>query len=102
MSEGAHVYAVMGKWLMNPAQREQQDQVLNEQIVPTVKQATGFVSAYWGRSVDGADAISFVLFENQADAERFAAVVDTDPEDREQYGVESSGWLSIVEINATA
>ena len=34
-------------------------------------------------------------------AKRILAV-NTDPEGREQYGVESSGWLSIVEIGATA
>jgi hypothetical protein len=67
-----------------------------------VKQAPGFVSAYWGRAVDGADAVSFVLFDNQAAAKQFAATVNTDPEGREQYGVESPGWLSIVEIGATA
>jgi quinol monooxygenase YgiN len=96
------MYAVVGKWQMDPAQREQQDQVLNEQIVPMVKQAPGFVSAYWARAVNAPESVSFVLFDNHADAERFAAVVRTDPEGREQYGVESSGWLSIVEIEATA
>lgn len=96
------MFAVVGKWLMDPSQREQQNQVLNEQIVPMVKQAPGFVSAYWGRSVDGADSVSFVSFDNRANAERFAALVNTDPEDRAQYGVESSNWFSIVEIEVTA
>jgi len=87
---------------MDPAQAEQQDLVLNQQIVPMVKQAPGFVSAYWGRAVDGPESVSFVSFDDQANAERFAALVNTDPEDRGQFGVESSGWFSIVEIQATA
>jgi hypothetical protein len=96
------MYAVVGRWVMDPAQRKRQDQVLNEQIVPMVKQAPGFVSAYWGRAVDGPESVSFISFDNQADAEQFAALVNTDPEDRAQYGVESSSWFSIVEIQATA
>jgi quinol monooxygenase YgiN len=95
------MYAVVGKWQMDPSQVEQQDRVLSDEIVPMVKQAPGFISAYWGRSVDQADSVSFVSFEDRTDAERFAAVVDTDPEGRSQYGV-AAGWLSIVEIIVTA
>lgn len=73
-----------------------------EQIVPMVKQAPGFAGAYWGRASDGAYAVSFVLFDSRAAAESFAAVVDTNPEEREQYGVEPSGWLAVTEITATA
>jgi hypothetical protein len=87
---------------MDPAQREQQDRGLHEQIVPMVKQAPGFVSGYWTRAVDEPEAVSFVVFENRAAAEGFAAMVETNPEGREQYGVESSGWLKITEIAATA
>ena len=96
------MYAVVGTWLMDAAQQEMQDRVLHEQIVPMVKQAPGFVSAYWGRAVDGAESVSFVVFDDQAAAEAFAATVNTDPEDRGQYGVEPSGRLAIVEISATA
>jgi hypothetical protein len=41
------MYAVLGRWLMDPAQQEQQERALHEQLVPMVKQAPGFVSAYW-------------------------------------------------------
>jgi hypothetical protein len=96
------MYAVVGTWLMDTAQQEMQDRVLHEQIVPMVKQAPGFVSAYWGRAVDRAESVSFVVFDDRAAAEGFAANVDTDPEDRGQVGVEPSGRLTIVEISATA
>jgi hypothetical protein len=97
------MHAVVGKWLMDPAQQELQDQVLNEQILPMVKQVPGFVCGYWGRAADGApEGVTFVVFDDQAAAEGFAATVNTDPEGREQHGVESSGWLTIVEIAATA
>ena len=96
------MYAVLGTWLMDPGQREAQDQALHEQIVPMVKQAPGFVSAYWGRDVTGSESVSFVVFGDQASAEAFAAMVNTDPTDRGAGGVKPSGQLTIVEIAATA
>jgi hypothetical protein len=95
------MYAVVGKWRMDPAQREEQDRILNDQIVPMVKQAPGFVSGYWGRAADGVQAVSFVVFEDQAAADGFAATVESDPEDRARAGVEA-GWLTITEIVAVA
>ena len=96
------MYAVLGKWLMDPDQHEAQARSLHEQIVPMVKQTPGFVSAYWGRDVTGSESVSFVVFDDQGSAEAFAAMVDTDPTDRGAGGVEPSGQLTIVEIVATA
>ena len=95
------MYAVAGKWLMDPAQLEEQDRVLHDQIVPMVKAAPGFVSGYWGRAADGVEAVSFVVFEDRSSAEGFAEVVGSDPEDRARSGIEP-GWLTITEIVATA
>jgi hypothetical protein len=96
------MYAVVGTWLMDRDQQQAQDRVLHDQIVPMVKQAPGFTCAYWGRAVDGPESVSFVVFDDRAAAEAFAANVDTDPEDRGQVGVKPSGRLTIVEISATA
>jgi len=95
------MHAVVGKWRMDPAQHEEQDRTLNDQILPMVKQAPGFVSGYWGRAADGVEHVSFVVFEDQATAEGFAAVVRSDPEDRARAGVEPD-WLTIVELVAVA
>jgi hypothetical protein len=96
------MYAVLGRWLMDPAQQEQQERVLHEQLVPMVKQAPGFVSAYWGRDVGGPESVSFVVFDDRASAEAFVAMVSSDPTDRGSQGVEPSGQLTMVEIEATA
>lgn len=95
------MYAVLGKWRMDPAQQEEQERTLHAQIVPMVKEAPGFVSAYWGRVADENEAVSFVLFEDRGTAQGFADVVNSDPEDRERAGVEP-GWLTVTEIVATA
>jgi hypothetical protein len=95
------MYAVAGKWVMDPAQRELQDRVLHEEIVPMVKAAPGFVSAHWSRALDGIAHVSFVVFENQASAEGFVKLVESDPHGRDEAGVESN-WLTVTEIIATA
>ncbi len=96
------MYAVLGRWLMDPGQQEVDERVLHEQLVPITKQAPGFVSAYWGRDVTGPESVTFVVFDDRASAEAFAAMVNTDPTDRGARGVEPSGGLTIVEIAATA
>lgn len=96
------MYAVVGTWQMDPAEQAMQDRVLQEQIVPMVKQAPGFVCAWWGRAVTGTESVSFVVFDDRGAAEAFAAHVETDPENRGQFGVEPSGRLAVVEITATA
>lgn len=95
------MYAVVGKWVMDPTQREHQDRILHEEIVPMVKSAPGFVSAHWTRAVDGGEHVSFVVFESRAAAEGFAQVVRSDPHGREEHGVESA-WLAVTDVIATA
>ena len=95
------MYAVAGKWAMDPAQQGEQDRALHDQIVPMVKAAPGLVSGYWGRVADAVEAFSFVEFEDRVSAEGFTDVVSSDPEDRAKSGVEA-GWLTIIEIVATA
>lgn len=41
------MYAVVGRWTLDPAQREDQKPVLMERIVPGVRQLPGLVERYW-------------------------------------------------------
>ena len=97
------MYAVVGSWRMDAERAAEQERVLVEQIVPGVKQSPGFVTAYWCRTLDDSEAVSFVAFDDQAHAEAFAAMVQSDPGDRGQYGVEQGGGgLRVVEVTTTA
>ena len=91
------MYAVVGRWLMDPQRHEEQERRLKDEIVPAVKQAPGFLSGYWGRNADGVEHVSLLLFEDRPSAEGFAAYVSTDPEDRSQAGVEPD-WFTVNEI----
>jgi heme-degrading monooxygenase HmoA len=95
------MYAVIGKWKMDPSQSADQDNVLHERIVPMVKGSPGFVSGHWTRTTDATDAISFIVFEDQSSAEAFLDVVESDPENRAEHGVEN-GFLIVTEVLASA
>jgi hypothetical protein len=97
------MYAVVGSWKMDAALHDQQQHVLVEEIVPAVKAAPGFASAYWCHSADGTEAVSFVTFDDRANAEQFATYVRNDPHRRDANGVAMDGpGLRVVEVIATA
>jgi hypothetical protein len=52
--------------------QEEADRILNEQIVPGVSGAPGFVAAYWVQTADG-NGTSMVVFESEEAANRAAA-----------------------------
>ena len=95
------MYAVVGKWTMDPSQTPDQDSILHERIVPSVKRSPGFVSGQWTRSTDANDAISFIVFEDEGSAEAFRKLVESDPENRGAHGVEN-GFLLVAEVVASA
>jgi heme-degrading monooxygenase HmoA len=97
------MYAVVGSWTMEAAQAAEQEQVLAEEIVPAVKAAPGFMAAYWCRSADLSEALSFVTFDDRAHAEQFASYVQGDSHRRDENGVALGGeGLRVVEVTTTA
>lgn len=50
-------------------QHEGSRQALQEQVIPRVSQAPGFVKGYWTAGSDLTRGMSFLLFGNQQDAE---------------------------------
>lgn len=47
--------------------RESAERMLNEQVVPTVSQAPGFVTGYW-TNLGGDQGASMIVFESEAAA----------------------------------
>ena len=45
------------------------EKMLNEEVVPRVKQAPGFVAGYWTRSDDGSNGMSTIVFESEEAAQ---------------------------------
>jgi hypothetical protein len=55
-------------------------QMLEERIVPTVKQAPGFVSGYWTRSEDDR-GLSMIVVESEENARGLADMIRSAPPD---------------------
>jgi heme-degrading monooxygenase HmoA len=51
---------------------EPAEQMLRDEIVPTVSQSPGFVAGYWTRSDDGTNGMSMVVFESEEAAQGMA------------------------------
>ena len=95
------MFAVVGRWKLDPAQVQVQREVLTQRIVPGVRQANGFVAGYWSEPTETGHAHSFIVFDELAAAEAFAESVRRNPHDRERHGVED-GELTVVELMAHA
>ncbi len=63
---------------IDPAQADAARSVLNEQLVPMVKAAPGFIAGYWVEPADG-KGFSFVLFESEAQARQTAPPTGASP-----------------------
>jgi hypothetical protein len=64
------MHAVVVKLSIKDADAAQK--ALEEQVVPRVKQAPGFVSGYWARADDRSNGQAMIIFESE-DAARAAA-----------------------------
>jgi hypothetical protein len=53
--------------------------VLQDNVVPQVSKAPGFVKGYWTASSDRRTGISLVVFKTQSDAETAAKMVRSQP-----------------------
>jgi len=95
------MFAVVGRWKLDPAQVQVQREVLTQRIVPGVRRANGFVAGYWSEPTETGHAHSFIVFDELAAAEAFAESVRRNPHDRERRGVED-GELTVVELMAHA
>jgi hypothetical protein len=64
------MYAVVAKVSINDA--EAAEKHLNEEVVPRVSQAPGFVAGYWTRSDDRSNGLAMIVFESQQAAQAAA------------------------------
>ena len=95
------MFAVIGRWKLDPSQAQVQREVLTQRIVPGVRQANGFVAGYWSEPTEAGHAHTFIVFDELAAAEAFADSVRRNRHDRESRGVEGDE-LTVVELMAHA
>ena len=73
------MYAIVTNVSIAPGQVEGSRKALNEQVVPRVKQAPGFVRAYWTIREDSAQGTSMIVFKTKQDADAALAMVRNSP-----------------------
>ena len=95
------MYAVAGLWTMDPEQRERQDAILHERIVPMVAAQPGFVRGAWSRETDGDRHVSFITFDTEQAASDFVATVRANAPAQASAGV-ANDELVVVELVAEA
>jgi hypothetical protein len=72
------MYAALVTVTIDPAQADASRSMLNEQVVPMVKAAPGFVAGYWTEPANGR-AFSVVVFESEEQARAVAPPSGSSP-----------------------
>ena len=94
-------YAVVGQWKMDAGRSDHQQRELETRIVPSVRATAGFVEGRWTRRSDGERHASFVVFDDEASAMRFAESVRGAAQHQRAAGVENES-LEVYEVIASA
>ena len=92
------MYAVVGLWSTDPARAELQRSGL-QRIVAGVRQTPGLVSGHWTAAPGGSRSHTFVVFDDQRGAERFADSVVGNARNQQAAGVTLIS-LDVVEVVA--
>jgi hypothetical protein len=93
------VYAVIGVWDMDPERAGLQREVLDK-IVLGVRQAPGIVKGYWTDGPESNRSHTFIVFDDQASAESFAADVRGNVTNQDGSGVRNVS-LEVTNVVAT-
>jgi hypothetical protein len=86
---------------MDAVRTAEQRRVLEERIVPSARQVSGFVSGYWTSAAEGGRSYSFILFDTEEAARAFKRSVEGNTENQAKVGVDRNE-LVVVEIVAQA
>ncbi|MDQ1552484.1 MAG: hypothetical protein QOD50_1906, partial [Actinomycetota bacterium] len=65
-------HATVATFRMDPAKEAAQRQGLHDFIVPSVRQAPGFVAGYGTLDRDSSESVAFILFDSRDTAGNFA------------------------------
>jgi len=70
--------------------------MLEEEVVPRIKQAPGFVAGYWTRSEDNGNGLSMIVFESEDAASTVAQMIQSQMSDDEGVTLEGTEVREVV------
>src|SRR3954467_8461053 len=94
-------HATIATFRMDPAQEAAQIQGLQEFIVPSVRQAPGFVAGYWTLDRESNERVAFILFDSREAATSLAENVRANAPNQVAVGIELLS-IRVSEISASA
>ncbi len=94
-------HATLATFRIDLSREAEQQQVLENVIVPGVMKAPGFVSGHWTVDRDAGESTVLVAFESAVDAKSFAGSVEANAANQAQAGLELVS-IRIVEVVASA
>jgi hypothetical protein len=81
------MYAVVSVWQMEKSKAAEQEQVLQQRIVPSASRAPGFVAGYWAIDDATSTAHGMIILETEEAARRFKESVESNRPNQEKLGV---------------
>ena len=94
-------HATLATFRIDLSRQAEQQQILDDVIVPGVMKAPGFVNGHWTVDRDAGESTVLVTFESAVDAKSFAAGVEANAPNQAGAGLELVS-LRIVEVVASA
>ena len=89
------MHAVVVKLTIDDVDRD--DQLLEQQVVPTASGAAGFVAGYWTRSSSDDKGLSMVVFETEDQANAAAAMIQQGPPNPDAVTLEGVEVREVIE-----
>ncbi|PZR86997.1 MAG: hypothetical protein DLM67_22950 [Candidatus Nephthysia bennettiae] len=74
-------------WNIEKGREEEQQRGLEQEVVPMVQRAPGFVTGYWTSDQAAGKAYAMILLDTEEAARQFMAMVEGDPSGRSKVGI---------------
>ena len=95
------MYAVIGRWNMDPSRDDDQSPELRDVIAPMVTASPGFVAGYWSRDPETGRGHTTVVWETEESARDFKEMVDERRQLAATFGV-TNDFLVVTDVLADA
>jgi hypothetical protein len=95
----AVMYAVIGRWNMDPGREVDQSREVRDVIVPMVTARPGFVAGYWSRDPETGRSHTTIVWETEESAREFKELVDESRQRVATFGV-TNDFLVVTDVLA--
>jgi hypothetical protein len=95
----AVMYAVIGRWNMDPGREVDQSREVRDVIVPMVTARPGFVAGYWSRDPETGRSHTTIVWETEESAREFKELVDESRQRVANFGV-TNDFLVVTDVLA--